>query len=103
MKIRIRWLNRKTCEVTIIPGWFRRLFGAETRRGIAYRGTYEAPVLDVNGEETGEYYERIAFYWKTTNRYVGWRVMRCIDAAPLQLIEEMSVEQLLLEEPRETP
>jgi hypothetical protein len=98
MKIRIEWLTGKTCAVTLIPSWLGRLFGAETRRGIAYQGTYDEPIEDEDGNETDEVYVHTVYYWKTTRRYVGWRVMRAIEAAPLELVEDMSVERLLIED-----
>ena len=73
MRVRIRWIDKKTCAVTLIPGRLARWFGAETRVGIAYR-SYE-----------------VIFRWKTTDRYVGWRVMRAIETAP---VHDMTVEQL---------
>jgi hypothetical protein len=103
VKVRIEWLNKKRCTVTLIPSWLGRMFGSETRQGIAYRSTYRMVALDVDGNETDEITEHTAYYWETTNRYVGWRVMRAIEAAPLQSVDEMSVEQLLLEPGKQRP
>jgi len=96
MRIRIRWIDKKTCEVTLIPGRIARWFGAETRVGIAYRSYYDATASDENGESYE--YREVIFRWKTTDRYVGWRVTSAIEAAPVQTIDDMTVEQLLLDD-----
>jgi hypothetical protein len=84
--------TKKTCEVTLIPGRVARWFGAETRIGIAYRSHYDTE------DEDGENYREVVFRWKTTGRYVGWGVMRAIEAAPVQSLDDMTVEQLLLDD-----
>lgn len=96
MRVRIRWIDKKTCEVTLIPGRIGRWFGAETRVGVAYRSYYDGTAEDENGESYS--YREVIFRWKTTSRYVGWRVMRAIEAAPVQSIDDMTVEQLLLDD-----
>lgn len=97
MRVRIRWIDKKTCEVTLIPGRIARWFGAEMRVGVAYRSYFDGTAEDENGESYN--YREVVFRWKTTGRYVGWRVMRAIEAAPVQSIDDMTVEQLLLDDP----
>src|ERR1700688_4775737 len=97
MRVRIRWIDKKTCEVTLLPGRVARWFGDEMRGGVACRSYYDGASEDENGESYS--YREVIFRWKTTSRYVGWRVMRAIDAAPVQSIDDMTVEQLLLDDP----
>jgi len=94
MRVRIRWIDEKTCEVTLIPGRVGHWFGAEARVGVAYRSYYDTTAENEDGESYS--YREVIFRWKTTERYVGRRVMRAIEAAPVQSIDDMTLEQLLL-------
>jgi len=77
VKVDIVWLSETECEVTLTPGWFGRLFGSRIRRGFAFKAECE-PDVDERDE--------IGWFWKTTQRYVGWQVMRAIEAAPVQAL-----------------
>lgn len=96
MRVRLRWIDKRTCEVTLIPGRLAQWFGAEMRVGLAYRSYCDRTALDEDGESYN--YRETIFRWKTTNRYVGWRVMRAIEVAPVQSVDDMTVEQLLLDD-----
>jgi len=80
-KIRIRYISKRRVEVTLIPTKIGRWIGLEIRRGLAERAK--------NSE--GEFF----WWWATTDRYVGRRIERCIEAAPIPSIEEMPIELLL--------
>lgn len=51
------------------------------RRGLAHRAK----------DGDGDWY----WWWVTTDRYVGRRVERCIEAAPMPSVEELPIELLL--------
>lgn len=83
--IHIQRLTRRRVEITLVPTWLGRLLRRRVRQGVAYRD-------DDNDGET-------CWWWKATDRYVGTYVERYIEASPLTLVEDMTVEQLLLDEP----
>ena len=84
-QVRVKVLSKTRVEITLVPTWLGRLFKRRVRQGVAHRA------LD---SEDG-----MAWWWKATDRYVGAYVERYIEAAPMLAIEDMTVEQLLLDEP----
>jgi hypothetical protein len=83
----VRMLSPKKAEITLTPTWLGRWLRRRVRAGIATR----AP--DTEGD--------IHWWWTATDRCVGTYVERYIEAAPVLRIEDMTVEQLLLDEPIE--
>lgn len=81
-KIRIRYISKSRVEVTFIPTKLGRWLGVEVRRGVARRAC---------DDEFNEW----CWWWVTTERYVGRRVERCIEASPIPGVEEMPIELLL--------
>ena len=84
-QVQIKSLSRTRVEITLVPTWLGRLFKRRVRQGVACRAK------DLNGH--------IGWWWQATDRHVGSYVERYIEAAPMLAIEDMTVEQLLLEEP----
>jgi hypothetical protein len=80
-KIRIRYLSKSRVEVTFVPTKLGRWLGVEVRRGLARRAR----------DRENDW----CWWWIMTDRYVGRRVERCIEAAPLPGIEELPIELLL--------
>lgn len=85
-KIRIRYLKKSRVEVTLIPTKLGRLLGIEIRRGIAARVRSDDPE-----HELGAW----MWWWIATERYVGRRIERCIEAVPMPSVEELPIELLL--------
>ena len=73
------------CEITMVPTKLGRWLGCQLRRGTALRAR----------DDRNEWH----WWWTATDRYVGERIERLIEAAPIDTIEDMPVE-LLLEEGR---
>ncbi len=88
-----KWATPEFCEITMIPTKLGRWFGCQLRRGTARRA--EATVWDEEREENVD--DGWRWWWITTERWVGWRIERMIEAAPIDTIEDMPIE-LLLEE-----
>ena len=88
-QIRVRTLSKTRVEITLVPTWLGRLFKRRVRQGVAYCAK------DSEGDK--------AWWWQATDRHVGAYVERYIEAAPMLAIEDMTVEQLLLDEPVENP
>ena len=84
-QVRIKALSKTRVEITLVPTWLGRVFKRRVRQGAAYRAK------DSEGDT--------AWWWQTTDRHVGTYVERYIEAAPMLAIEDMTVEQLLLDEP----
>ncbi len=82
--IRVRFLSKKRAEITLMPTWLGRLFKRRVRVGVAYRAR--------NAENSW------SWWWERTDRHVGSRIEGYIEAAPLLSVDDMTVEQLLLEE-----
>lgn len=83
--LRVHLLSQARAEITLVPTWLGRLLKRRTRVGTARRAR----------DEYGEW----VWWWTATDRYVGTYIERYIEAAPILQIEDMSVEQLLFEEP----
>ena len=81
-KIRIRYISKSRVEVTFIPTKLGRWLGVEVRRGVARRARDDE-------------FNTWCWWWVTTERYVGRRVERCIEASPIPGVEEMPIELLL--------
>lgn len=77
------WTTPVRCEITMIPTKLGRLLGCQLRRGTAHRAKNQM--------------DEWCWWWINTDRHVGWRVERMIEAAPIETIEDMPIE-LLLEE-----
>lgn len=86
-QVRVKALSKTRVEITLVPTWLGRLFKRRVRQGIAYRGK------DAEGD--------LGWWWQATDRHVGAYVERYIEAAPMLAIEDMTIEQLLLDEPVE--
>lgn len=84
-QIRVKKLSKTRVEITLVPTWLGRLFKRRVRQGVAYRAR------DMTDD--------IAWWWQATDRHVGEYIARYIEAAPMLTIEDMTVEQLLLDEP----
>ena len=80
-KIRIRYVSKRKVEITFLPTKLGRWLGLEVRRGFARRAQ----------NQDNEW----LWWWVTTDRYVGRRIERCIEAAPVPGVDEMPVELLL--------
>ena len=87
-QVRIKALSKSRVEITLVPTWLGRWFKRRVRQGIAYRAKD-----DVND---------IHWWWVATDRHVGAYVERYIEVAPMLAIEDMTVEQLLLDDPSPT-
>ena len=85
--VRVRALSKTRVEITLVPTWLGRLCSRRVRQGVAYRAK--------DSEDC------IAWWWQATDRHVGSYVERYIETAPMLGIEDMTVEQLLLDEPVE--
>ena len=83
-QVHVRAIVRKRVEITLVPTWLGRWFRRRTRVGVAYR---------LRSDE-----DEFVWCWLATRRYVGGHIESYIEAMPLVQIEDMSVEQLLLEE-----
>lgn len=81
-KIRVRYLSKRKAEITLIPTKLGRVFGLEVRRGLVAR---------LRADDEARWF----WWWVTTERYVGRRIERCIEAAPMPGIEELPIELLL--------
>lgn len=91
-QIRVRRMTRAKVEITLVPTWLGRLLKRSVRQGVAYRARSETDELN--------------WWWQATDRFVGSYIERYIETAPMLSIEDMTVEQLLLDEPepkRKTP
>lgn len=91
--VEVHHITRSKVRITLTPNWFGDLFRRRQRVG---------PAVRARADDTGEW----CWWWAATMRHVGNYVERYIEAAPLLQIEDMSVEQLLLDEPetkREAP
>lgn len=86
-QVRIKALSKTRVEITLVPTWLGRLFKRRVRQGVAYRAK--------DSEDA------VGWWWQATDRHVGAYVERYIEAAPMLAIEDMTVEQLLLDEPAE--
>ena len=84
-QVRVKALSKTRVEITLVPTWLGRLFKRRVRQGVAYRAK------DAEGD--------MAWWWQATDRHVGVYIERYIEAAPMLTIEDMTVEQLLLDEP----
>lgn len=84
-QVRVKVLSKTRVEITLVPTWLGRLFKRRVRQGVAYRAK------DSEGDK--------AWWWQATDRHVGVYIERYIEAAPMLTIEDMTVEQLLLDEP----
>jgi hypothetical protein len=87
-QVRIKALSKTRVEITLVPTWMGRLFKRRVRQGTAYRAK------DAEGD--------LGWWWQATDRHVGMYVERYIEAAPMLAIEDMTVEQLLLDEPAQS-
>ena len=87
-QVRIKALSKTRVEITLVPTWLGRWFKRRVRQGVAYRAK------DSEGD--------IHWWWLATDRHVGVYVERYIEAAPMLAIEDMTVEQLLLDDPSPT-
>jgi hypothetical protein len=94
-QVRVKMLSKTLAEITLVPTWLGRWFKRRVRQGIAYRAKDTGNVLD-RGKGV------IGWWWKATDRYVGDYIERYIEAAPILVIEDMTIEQLLLDEPTPT-
>lgn len=84
-QVQVKAMSATRVEITFVPTWLGRLLKRPTRRGIAHRARSRG----------GD----IGWWWNATLRHVSRHVESYIEAAPLLAIEDMTVEQLLLEEP----
>lgn len=85
--VHVRALSKTRVEITLVPTWLGRLCSRRVRQGVAYRAKDSE--------------DEVGWWWQATNRYVGSYVERYIETAPMLTIEDMTVEQLLLDEPVE--
>ncbi len=85
-QVRVKALSKTRVEITLVPTWLGRLFKRRVRQGVAYRA-----------KDPGD--DGLFWWWLATDRYVGAYVERYIEAAPVLAIEDMTVEQLLLDDP----
>lgn len=83
--VRVHALSRKRVEITLMPTWLGNLLKRRTRKGVAFQSHDEDDIL--------------SWWWLATHRYVGEYIERYIEAAPILTIDDMTVEQLLLDEP----
>lgn len=81
-----KWAPPEICEITMVPTRLGRWLGCQIRRGVASRAQDEE--------------DRWCWWWIATERWVGTRIERLIEAAPIDTIEDMPIE-LLLEEGRD--
>jgi hypothetical protein len=79
-----KWATPAFCEITMVPTKLGRWLGCQLRRGIGRRA---------DDDDDGQWH----WWWANTDRYVGRRLERLIEAAPIDTIEDMPIE-LLLEE-----
>lgn len=79
--VSVRAITRARVEITLAPNWLGRLLRRRVRVGIAYRDH------DRNDE--------LGWWWRATDWGVGRHIESYIEAAPLLLVEDMTVEQLL--------
>ena len=86
-QVQVKALSKTRVEITLVPTWLGRLFKRRVRQGLAHRA---------KGDD-----DAIAWWWVATDRYVGTYVERYIEAASMLAIEDMTVEQLLRDEPVE--
>lgn len=93
--VQVKTLSATRVEITLVPSKIGRWFRRRARRGIAYRARERDYKDDYGKLVRGS----ICWWWVATSRHVGWYVERNIEAAPMLSIEDMSVEQLLLDEP----
>jgi hypothetical protein len=91
-QVRIKALSRTRVEITLVPTWLGRLFKRRVRQGVAYRAKDLEDCI-------GGRLDTVAWWWQATDRHVGSYVERYIEAAPMLTIEDMTVEQLLLDDP----
>ena len=84
-QVQIRRLSRTRVEITLVPTWLGRWCARRMRQGIAYRA---------KGSD-GE----IGWWWTATDRHVGRYVERYIEVAPMLTLDDLTVEQLLLDDP----
>jgi len=98
--VQVKALSKKQVEVTLVPSRIGRWLRRRVRNGVAYRAKgadYKFDGEFVRGE--------IGWWWEATDRHVGWYVERQIECAPMLSIDDMTVEQLLLDDPakKESP
>ena len=79
------WATATRCEIVMVPTRIGRWLGCQLRRGVAHLGKSRA--------------DSWHWWWSNTGRRVEARIVRMIEAAPIETIEDMPVE-LLLEEGR---
>jgi hypothetical protein len=84
-QIQIKALSKTRVEITLVPTWLGRLCKRRVRQGVAYRAK--------DAEDA------VGWWWQATDRHVGSYIERYIEAAPMLAIEDMTVEQLLLDDP----
>lgn len=95
-QVQVKMLSKTRVEITLVPTWLGRWFKRRVRKGLAYRAR-----ADDYEDEDGVIEGTIGWWWQATDRSVGWYVERYIEAAPMLAIEDMTVEQLLLDDPAE--
>lgn len=84
-QVQVKVLSKTRVEITLVPTWLGRMFKRRVRQGSAYRAKSAADTL--------------AWWWQATDRYVGAYVERYIEVVPMLAVDDMTVEQLLLDEP----
>lgn len=91
--VQVKALSKKRVEITLVPSRLGRWFKRRVRKGVAFR----AKGSDYDDEYGDRVKGEIGWWWEATDRHVGWYVERNIEASPMLSIEDMTVEQLLLD------
>lgn len=89
MKILVRHIDPTTVEVTLVPGWIRRLFGARMRRGTAVQKLEREDAagdlyIEDSVEDCGYDTYRWVWVWQTTLESVSEKILRAIECSPIE-------------------
>lgn len=75
----VKYISAKRVRITLTPNWLGRLFSRRARVGEAIQGEH-------------------FWAWAATGYDVGYRIESYIEAAPVLTVDDMTVEQLLLDD-----
>lgn len=89
-RVRVRYMPHERrkfphVQITLTPTWLGRLLWRCQRVGVSYR------TRDSDGQ--------LCWWWTATNRYVGRHIERYIEAAPTLRLDDITVAQLIGDEP----